>query len=242
MLIAWIWMFLTSSVWHYVLIFMIGPQILLFLISKSYYFGFNKPKNLNGSRILITGGSSGIGLDVVRILIRKYSNLNIIVWSHHEEQLIRMKDEFSHLFESQKLSKWNGNHFSENSTKENNNNKIDYFLCDVSVRESVKECSRLVLKEGNIDILINNAGIVFANSLLALKEEEIERTIQVNLLAHFWVTKCFLPNLISRKSGHIVSVSSVAGLLGMNNLTDYCARFVFVNSFIVFVLFFSSPI
>jgi len=49
------------------------------------------------------------------------------------------------------------------------------------------------------------------------------RTFDVNTLAHFWTLKAFLPEMIKNKSGHIVTVSSIAGLAGMAQLTDYNA-------------------
>ena len=47
--------------------------------------------------------------------------------------------------------------------------------------------------------------------------------MNVNVLAHFWTIKCFLPQMISAKKGHIVTVASVAGLAGTNKLVDYCS-------------------
>lgn len=47
--------------------------------------------------------------------------------------------------------------------------------------------------------------------------------MEVNALAHFWTCKAFLPRMMEKKSGHIVTVSSMAGFNGSKNLTDYCA-------------------
>lgn len=246
MLIAWVLMFITSSYWILIAMFMILSQILLFFAMKTNYFGLNKPKSLNGLRILITGGSSGIGLDIVRLLFKRFKDLNVVVLSHHENQLIQMKDEFSNYLKQHQQNNFlsQKSNFEENnkqphndSLSENgknnerkNNNRLELYICDVSIRENVRNCSQSILNDGGpIDLLINNAGIVFSDSFLSLKEEEIERTIQVNLLAHFWLLKNFLPSMISRKNGHIVSVASVAGLLGMNNLSDYCARYFFFS-------------
>ena len=56
-----------------------------------------------------------------------------------------------------------------------------------------------------------------------LSDEEITRSVEVNLLAHFWTVRAFLPGMLQRDSGHIVSVSSVAGIMGIAGLSDYCA-------------------
>ena len=53
--------------------------------------------------------------------------------------------------------------------------------------------------------------------------EKIERTFNVNVLAHFWTIKTFLPDMINQKKGHIVTVASLAGHAGTNKLVDYCA-------------------
>ena len=53
--------------------------------------------------------------------------------------------------------------------------------------------------------------------------EKIERTFNVNVLAHFWTIKSFLPEMINNKKGHIVTVASLAGHSGTNKLVDYCS-------------------
>ena len=53
--------------------------------------------------------------------------------------------------------------------------------------------------------------------------EKIELTFKVNALAHFWTIKAFLGDMMSRRSGHIVSVASAGGYTGMYKLADYCS-------------------
>ena len=53
--------------------------------------------------------------------------------------------------------------------------------------------------------------------------EKIERTFNVNVLAHFWTIKSFLPEMINNKKGHIVTIASLAGHSGTNKLVDYCS-------------------
>ena len=76
---------------------------------------------------------------------------------------------------------------------------------------------------GDVDVLVNNAGIVSGRPLLELSDERIERTFAVNTLALFWTTKAFLPAMKARGSGHIVTVASAAGLIGTARETDYAA-------------------
>jgi len=98
------------------------------------------------------------------------------------------------------------------------------YCCDVSDRKSVDELAARTMSEGGpVDILINNAGVVSGRPLLELSPEQIERTIKVNVLALFWVTRAFLPAMIERGSGHVVTVASAAGLIGVPKQTDYGA-------------------
>lgn len=96
--------------------------------------------------------------------------------------------------------------------------------CDVTDLDDVTRVFGVIRENlGSVDILINNAGIVSCKPFLELNPKAIERTFQVNSIAHFWTTRNVLPDMMSRGSGHIVAVSSSAGLTGTANLTDYCA-------------------
>ena len=94
------------------------------------------------------------------------------------------------------------------------------FVCDVSDREAVY---RVAEEVGPVDILINNAGVVSGDRFLDIPDEKIERSLAVNTLALFWTTKAFLPSMIERGRGHLVTIASAAGLIGVSRLTDYSA-------------------
>ena len=96
------------------------------------------------------------------------------------------------------------------------------YCCDVSDRDAVDRLAAQTMAEGGpVDIVVNSAGVVSGRPLLELTPEQIERTMKVNVLALFWVTRAFLPSMIERGSGHIVTVASAAGLIGVPRLTDY---------------------
>ena len=98
------------------------------------------------------------------------------------------------------------------------------FTCDVSDREQVyARADETRAAAGDVDVLVNNAGIVSGRPLLELPDERIERTFAVNTLALFWTTKAFLPAMKARGSGHVVTVASAAGLIGTARETDYAA-------------------
>lgn len=96
--------------------------------------------------------------------------------------------------------------------------------CDVGDRAAVHEAAGLMRRDvGPVDVLVNNAGVVNGKAFLDLTPEDIERTLRVNTLAHFWTAQEFLPSMIERDAGHVVEISSAAGLLGTPRLTDYAA-------------------
>jgi all-trans-retinol dehydrogenase (NAD+) len=74
-----------------------------------------------------------------------------------------------------------------------------------------------------VDIVVNNAGVVSGARLVDLRPEQIERTFSVNVLALYWVTQAFLPSMIQRNQGHVVTMASAAGLVGVARQTDYSA-------------------
>jgi all-trans-retinol dehydrogenase (NAD+) len=102
--------------------------------------------------------------------------------------------------------------------------EVDIYTCDLTSRDKIAAVAARTLADGGpIDILVNNAGIVSGKTLLDISEQEIERTFQVNTLALFWTVRAFLPAMMERDSGHIVTVASAAGLAGTAKLTDYCS-------------------
>lgn len=71
--------------------------------------------------------------------------------------------------------------------------------------------------------MINNAGVVSGRLLLDTPDHLIKRTFDVNVMAHFWTAKAFLPRMIETNKGHIVTIASMAGFVGISKLVDYCA-------------------
>jgi all-trans-retinol dehydrogenase (NAD+) len=75
---------------------------------------------------------------------------------------------------------------------------------------------------GNVTVLVNNAGIMPTHPLLQQTREEIRKVFDVNVMAHFWLIQFFLPNMLEHNNGHIVALSSMAGIMGFTNLVPYC--------------------
>ncbi len=100
---------------------------------------------------------------------------------------------------------------------------VSTYMCDVSDRAAIHATAETVKNDvGKIDILINNAGIVSGKPLLECTDSQIEKCIDVNVMAHFWTTRAFLPDMIEADSGHIVTIASSAGIVGVSRLVDYC--------------------
>ena len=100
-----------------------------------------------------------------------------------------------------------------------------FYKADLSSLDEIKKLSASIIKEiGHVDILINNAGIMNkAKLFLDLNEPEIQNIFDINILAHMWLCKEFLPGMIKRNRGHIVNVSSSLGMFGAYKLVDYCS-------------------
>ncbi|XP_017175682.1 short-chain dehydrogenase/reductase family 16C member 6 isoform X1 [Mus musculus] len=74
---------------------------------------------------------------------------------------------------------------------------------------------------GDVTILINNAGVVTGKSFLNTPDHLVEKSFLVNAISHFWTCKAFLPAMVKANHGHLVCISSIAGLVGINGLSDY---------------------
>lgn len=98
------------------------------------------------------------------------------------------------------------------------------YVCNVSNSEEVARMSEMILADyGQIDILVNNAGITRDNILPALKDSDIDDVIDVNLKGCMYVTRAFIKSFVKRRSGNIINISSVVGLMGNKGQANYAA-------------------
>ncbi|KAG7660614.1 uncharacterized protein J8A68_005880 [[Candida] subhashii] len=101
---------------------------------------------------------------------------------------------------------------------------VNYYQCDVGDRQQILDCQKLIQRDvGIITVLINNAGITTGRTVLDLTYQEIEQTIQINLLSSFYTIKAFLPDMIILKRGYIVTIASVLGYMSPARLSAYGA-------------------
>jgi 3-oxoacyl-[acyl-carrier protein] reductase len=98
------------------------------------------------------------------------------------------------------------------------------FQVDVADREQVETAMKqVILQWGRIDILVNNAGITRDHLLLRLTEEDWDQVVQTNLKGVFLCTKAVTRTMMKQKSGRIINVSSVVGVMGNPGQANYVA-------------------
>ena len=102
--------------------------------------------------------------------------------------------------------------------------KATIATADVSSNDEVTQAIESLTSElGQVDILINNAGIAKFGNFLDLEVSEWEKIIQVNLMGVYYVTRAVLPGMIEQKSGDIINISSSAGQKGAPLTSAYSA-------------------
>lgn len=104
------------------------------------------------------------------------------------------------------------------------NNSVLILKADVSKHE---ECENLVKeainKFGKVDVLVNNAGITKDGLIAMMKEENFSKVIDVNLKGTFNMCRNLVPYMMKNKSGNIVNISSVVGIVGNAGQSNYAA-------------------
>ena len=144
---------------------------------------------------VITGGASGIGLLILKRLIR--NNYQVVVIDRNREALNQLNDEFS---------------------------QVEVINCDLSNLEQVTEvCSKLNRELSHIDLFFNNAGIVIGKALKDLSNEEIERSYRVNTISPMILVRDLLALLEKAEKAKIINLSSASAFTGVPKLSDYAA-------------------
>lgn len=96
--------------------------------------------------------------------------------------------------------------------------------CDVADGEAVKATVEQISADlGPIDILVNNAGVTRDNILLRMSDEEWDQVMEVNLKGAFHMTRAVYRGMMKRRTGSIINVSSVVGLMGNAGQANYSA-------------------
>ena len=155
-------------------------------------------RNLKNKTVLITGGASGIGKIMSRLMLERQAK--VIIWDINQAKI----DET----------------ISELSKKGN----IEGYKIDVSDVQQIKETAKKLKQEiGVIDVLINNAGIVVGKFFNEHTTEDIIKTMEINANAPMFITMEFLEDMLKQNSGHICNIASSGGIISNPKMSVYAA-------------------
>ena len=152
--------------------------------------------NLKNKNIIITGASGGIGSSIVKRL--NECEANILATGTKIEKLNELKSKFKNL----KILKFD---ISES-------NKIEEFI-----ETATKELG------GNLDCLVNNAGVTQDNLAIRMSLDEWKKVIDINLTSTFLLSKFAIKKMLKNKSGKIINITSVVGHTGNLGQSNYTA-------------------
>lgn len=157
-------------------------------------------QRLANRKVLVTGGCKGIG----RAIVEKCLEEGAIV-----------------------ATTYNSSYTAANELKEKYRDIAERLFVekmDVTDGENVKKVvGELSRKIGGFDALVNNAGVTKDSLFLMMKDKDWDDVIKTNLYGTFYVCKNVLFDMMANKSGSIVNIASVAGIIGVRGQANYCA-------------------
>lgn len=155
---------------------------------------------IKGRTLLITGGASGIGRIMGRMALQRGAK-KVVVWDINEDNIAATESEL------------------------NSYGEVKGYKVDVANTEMVKQMFALTTKEcGDVDILINSAGIITGNKTFAEQSQlDIDRTMAINATAPMTVALQALPPMLERNVGHICNIASAAGFIANPRMSIYAA-------------------
>ena len=151
--------------------------------------------NFKNRTAIVTGGAQGFGLDITKRLLK--SGAKVIIWDNDADM-------------------------TKKTVSDLNNSSLSSNVIDITNYKQVESCALDIIKNSNIDILINNAGITGPTA--SLWEYEIEtwrKVVDINIMGTFNCCRAIVPNMIKNNYGRIVNVASVAGKDGNANASAY---------------------
>jgi 3-oxoacyl-[acyl-carrier protein] reductase len=152
--------------------------------------------DLNGKVVLITGATGGIGKSIARKM--RETGAKLILSGTRQDVLNNIVSEF-------------GNEAKGIVTDLNDKDDI------ISLADEAEKCF------GQIDVLINNAGVTADNLFMRMKDEDWEKVININLTAAMRLTRQVIRGMIKKRFGRVIFISSVVGYTGNAGQTNYSA-------------------
>lgn len=155
--------------------------------------------NLSGKRVLITGGTHGLGMAMAKGLAS--AGAELIINGHSPDKMEAALADYKQA-----------------------GYKASGYLFDVTQQEVVRESiSKIEQEKGAIDILINNAGIIKRIPAIDMDAHDFRTVIDVDLVAPFIVSKEIAKHMIKRRAGKIINICSMMSELGRNTVSAYAA-------------------
>lgn len=149
---------------------------------------------------IVTGSSKGIGKSTAFELAQ--NGFNVVINSKNQKDASKVAGEIEKKFGVKSIG----------------------IAADVQSKTQVQKLVHDTLKEFNqVDVLVNNAGVLIVKSLEEMTEKDWDYVLDTNLKGVYLCSKEVLPHMISKKSGYIINISSGAGKSGYGQLTAYCA-------------------
>lgn len=156
-------------------------------------------KDVMGKVVLVTGGATGIGYALATHFAKDKARVALVDIDENtlEKSVAVLR---------------------------NTDGEVHPFICDVRHRTQVYKLAEQVhQKMGAVDILVNNAGVAYAGKFMDIPDEIHQEIMDVNIMGYLWITKAFLPDILSKKRGHLIFLASATGLGGTPKLSTYSA-------------------
>src|SRR5204862_4038608 len=154
--------------------------------------------NLQNKITLVTGAGSGIGAAIAETLARAGAYV-----------FATDRDEQSGQATAEKIKTQTG--------------RAEFLALDVTSEENCRRVTEAVFAgKGRLDVLVNNAGIGHVGTMMQATGADLDRLYAVNVRGVFNVTKVFLPEMLKRKSGNIINLASIGGVVGVRDRMAYC--------------------
>ncbi len=149
---------------------------------------------------LVTGGTTGIGKAIAQELAK--SGFNIAInYRTETEEMQELKKEI-----------------------EANNVKCLFVKADISKFEETEKMAKEIIENfEKIDVLVNNAGVTKDGLIMRMKEDAFKQVIDINLVGTFNVTRNIVPYMVKQRSGRIINIASVVGIVGNAGQSNYSA-------------------
>ena len=147
-------------------------------------------------KIFITGATGGIGSAICDKFAKK--NYTLVLTSSSDEKIDKLKEKYG----------------------ENNY----FYKVNLAESDNLNNCLNTISKDHkDISVIVNNAGVTEDNLIFRMKYEQWIKVIQTNLNSNYQIIKSLLPNMLSKKYGKIIGISSIVGSTGNPGQANYVA-------------------